>query len=198
MNFQTYSRGIFDMLENYMSLHCTQSKETIKSWAEWGWLDDVYRPIYEAYQDLANASNEAEFLLALEWASHLNHASGTLIRDYCYLEHGETVLNKLEQNGLDATFPHWQDEIGKSFGCFRVSDKIKHPDTLQALISPQCIYCGSSDLPTDKWGEVVDLTCETCAILLEIHGQCLACEHGIGLYGELCLDCMLEHSEVLV
>lgn len=197
MDFQTYARGIFGALDNYMTQHLSDTKETISSWNEWGWLDDVYRPIYEAHRDMMEASSNEEFLIALEWASHLNHASGTIIRDYCYLEHAETVLNKLEQNGLDATFPHWQTEIEEVLGKLRGSPAIMHPDTLLDYISPKCVYCGSGDLPEDKEGEPLNLTCFTCADLIALYGTCITCEHGIGLYGELCFDCATEYMEVL-
>lgn len=197
MNLQTYARGIFDALDRYMTLHLSDTREEISRRNEWGWLEDVYTPIYEAHRDLMESTTNEEFLIALEWASHLNHASGSIF-EYCCLAHARTVLNKLEQNGLDRTFPHWQTEIEEVLGQLNGSPEIMHPDDLYKYISPKCVYCGSDDIPEDKNGEPLALTCFSCADLIAVHGECINCEHGIGLYGELCFDCSLKYMEALL
>lgn len=198
MNFQTYARAIVGMLDNYMTQHSEADNSTISSWNEWNWIDNVYAPIYEAYDAIISASSLGEFITAVEWASHLNHASGSLITDYCYVDKTDRVLDSLEQYGLEKTFPKWEKQARKAMRRVKRNCTIPSPEALYDRIAPKCVYCGSDDIPLDREGEPLSLVCPQCQEKLDAYGNCLHCEHGIGCYGELCLDCALEYSEPLL
>ena len=199
MNLQTYTRVMVDTLDNYMFKHTECDREIIRSWCDWGWMT-IYRDLWDARDAIVTARSVFDLLSAIEWASHLNHASGSIF-DYCVGDRYEMQdqLNLLEQQGLDKAFPKWRKQYKKTIRRMRYDQNIPDPDTLEELVKRDlCVYCGSQDLPLDIDGEALELTCFKCSDLIAMVGLCLTCEHGIGTHGQLCFDCATSVMEVLL
>lgn len=190
MKFDEYVNNLVYGLENYLEVHATSDPERITSWCQWGWLEDVYAPIYEAYQDITTTGGVEELLMAVEWASHLHHAGGHIF-EYCSdPDEMRDTLDHLQQKGLDATFK-WKRASKRLIKTLEFNPNIPSPDEIEEMTWPPCWYCG---VPVDN--DTREAVCEDCKDALAKVGECINCKHGIGHYGELCYDCMVEHTGV--
>lgn len=190
LKFEDYTIQLVNGLESYMEQHISSGPDCITSWCEWGWLEDVYTPIYEAYQNITTADGVEELLMAVQWASHLNHASGHIF-DYCWnQDEMHDTLDHLQQHGLDATFK-WRRAAKKLLKTLEFNPDIPSPDSVKEMTWPPCYYCG---IPVENDGDIKKAICEDCEEAIARVGECINCSHGIGHYGELCYDCMVEHT----